>query len=51
MPTIKEWISCLAEIWGGEIEIIRYSGDEIVFRLRQPKVDVNQKTSLSKRLN
>ncbi len=51
MPTINQWISCLEELWGDDIEIIKYSNDEIVVRLGQPRVDLPQNPPLSKRAN
>ena len=51
MPTINQWISCLEELWGDEIAIIRYSSHEIVVRIRQTQVDVNENFSLSQRVN
>jgi len=51
MPTINQWISCLEELWGDEIEIIRYSSDEFILRFRQTKVDVNEAFTPAERVN
>jgi hypothetical protein len=51
MPTIKQWISFLEELWGDEIEIIKYSQDAIVIRLSRPTIDADQPCSKSKWVN
>lgn len=51
MPTINQWISCLEELWGDELEILKYSSHEIVVRIRQTQVDVNENSALSERVN
>jgi len=51
MPTIKQWLCCLEELWGDEIEVIRCSSDEFIVRFRQTKINANEAFSLAERVN